>query len=231
MSTMDRPQTEGAPVPIQVTDRRPRFDGEGTTDTPEGSPEPRYPSFVAELQARVRAAEGKLAEALDLLRRREAEADDFRARLRREMERRSRAQVEACLRDLLEVVDSLDRGAASGTSETDPAVLREGFLKVRDQFLSSLARQGVEAMKLLGTPYDPNRAEAVAVSPTQDSHQNDRVVEEIRRGYTFAGEVLRPAQVRVARLAGETPSSQQEVSPKERPGSPQEPRLGPEGKD
>jgi molecular chaperone GrpE len=159
---------------------------------------------VAELEARTRLAEAKLAEALDLLRRREAEADEFRARLRREMEKRSRAQVEAFVREFLEVLDGLDRGVAVAAGETSPASLRDGLVQVRDQLVSLLARQGVEPMRLVGTDYDPHLAEAVAVSPAGEREEDNRVVEELRRGFTLEGRVLRPAQVRVARRSPET---------------------------
>ena len=201
----ERREKQGAetPVPIRVTDRRPHFDAEsaGEAPSPEG-PAQRYPSYVAELEARAHAAGEKMAQAVELLRRREAEADDFRARLRREMEKRSRAQVEAFLCELLEVVDSLDRGVAAAAAETEPASLRQGLMRVRDQFFSFLARQGVEPMNLAGSDYDPRSAEAVAVVPVEAEKDDNKVVEEVRRGFTLDGQTLRPAQVRVARRIG-----------------------------
>ena len=203
MADQDDKQDKAAgeiPVQIRVTDRRPRFEADSEGEAPSAeAPGARYPSFVAELEARAHVAEEKLAQALDLLRRREAEADDFRARLRREMEKRSRAQVDAVLREILEVVDSLDRGVEAAAVETDPASLRQGLIQVRDQFLSFLGRQGVEPMNLLGTDYDPHAAEAVAVVPARQEADHNKVAEEVRRGFTIDGQVLRPAQVRVAR--------------------------------
>ena len=205
------------PVQIQVTDRRPRFDAESAGEAPSPeAPEPRYPSFVAELETRAHAAEEKLAHALEVLRRREAEADDFRARLRREMEKRSRAQVEAVLREILEVVDSLDRGVDAAAAETDPACLRQGLIRVRDQFLSFLSRQGVEPMSLAGTDYDPHSAEAVAVVPVEQEKDDNKVAAEVRRGFTLDGQVLRPAQVRVARrIEPAAPAAESETTARE----------------
>ena len=217
MREMDEtPNKQGkeSPLRIRVTDRRPHFEDRPPEECPaEPLPEHRYPSVVAELEARTRSAEAKLAEALDLLRRREAEADEFRARLRREMEKRSRAQVESAVREFLEVLDSLDRGVAAAEGEIDPAPLRRGLIQVRDQFFSSLARQGIEPMNLVGSVYDPHLAEAVAVSPAGEGDEDNRIVEEIRRGFTLAGQVLRPAQVRVAhRRDPEVPPEDSEPS-------------------
>jgi molecular chaperone GrpE len=202
-----RPATR--PIEIKVTDRRPRISTEPAENEKTPPPEKRYPSVLSELEARAQASEAKLAEALDLLRRREAEADVFRSRLRREMERRSRAQVESFVLDLLEVVDSLDRGVAAA-SETDPATLRDGLVRVRDQLISSLARKGVEPMRLLGSPYDPHLAEAVATCPAVGELQDNQIAEVIRRGFLFEGEVLRPAQVSVARSQNEPTAGDRE---------------------
>ena len=184
-------------VPIRVTDRRPRFDG--SQDEEVSPPSDRKPSVVRELEERAVAAESKLAEALDLLRRREKEADDFRARLRKEMEKRTRSELEGRLRDFLEVIDSLDRAVSAAEFKGASSPLRDGLLKIREQFLAILSRQGVQPMELAGAPFDPERAEAVAVSPAEGPGDHDRILEEIRRGYTIDGGVLRPAQVRVAR--------------------------------
>jgi len=172
---------------------------------------------VAELKERALASETKLAEALNLLRKREAEADEFRVRLRREMERRSRAEMENCLKDILEVMDSLDRGIG-GASGADESVLREGLGKIREQFLTILSRHEVRPMELRGTIYDPHSAEAVAISPAASREEDSRILEELRRGYSIGDSVLRPAQVRVARASQETLSEGEPV-----PSPPREP--------
>ena len=200
-------QRRSEPVKIQVTDRRPRFEESGEAVEEHPPPEKRLPTMLADLKSRAEAAEAKLAEALNLLRRREAEAEASRARLRREMERRTRAQVESFLQNFLQILDSLDWGVASSASDERLASLREGLGKVRDQFLSNLARQGIEPMVLEGTPYDPGLAEAVAVSPVPKGGEDGQVLEEIRRGYTYEGKVLRAAQVRVARNPAPAPTS------------------------
>lgn len=201
----ERPKPAPSPesVPIRVTDRRPRFDR--TEDEEPSPPSERRPTVVRQLEDRAAAAESKLAEALDLLRRREKEADDFRARLRKEMERRTRSELEGRLRDFLEVIDSLDRAVSAAEFEGASTPVRNGLLKIREQFLAILARQGVQPMDLAGTHFDPERAEAVAVSPAEKPGDHDLILEEIRRGYTIDGGVLRPAQVRVARQMVQEP--------------------------
>ena len=185
-------------TPIRVTDRRHRFAEDAPEAQDQSDPSPRYPSLVTELKDRTLVAESKLSEALNLLRKREAEADDFRARLRREMERRSRTEMESWLNELLEVLDSLDRGI-SAAAPSGPPILRDGLAKIRDQFLSILSRRGVQPMSLIGKPFDPHLAEAVALSPAVTPEDDSKILEELRPGYLLEGQVLRPAQVRVAR--------------------------------
>lgn len=199
MSERPKHNPDSESVPIRVTDRRPRFDRQEPEDEDPSPAVDRKPSMLRELEARAEAAESKLAEALDLLRRREKEADDFRARLRKEMERRTRSELESRLREFLEVGDSLDRAVFSADLEGAPSPLRDGLHKIREQFLASLARQGVQPMEMAGTRFDPECAEAVAVSPAEEPADHDLILEEIRRGYTIDGAILRPAQVRVAR--------------------------------
>jgi molecular chaperone GrpE len=199
---MDEPKRTKEPdesIPIRVTDRRSRFDASREQE-PEADSSARHPTLVVELEERVRQAEEKLADALNLLRRRESEAEVFRTRLRKEMERRARSEMEAWMKTMLEVMDSLDRGVASAAGERDAEALRDGITKVRDQCLTILSRQGVEPMSLKGSLYDPHLAEAVAVAPASTPEEENLVVEDIRRGYTFEGQVLRPAQVKVARV-------------------------------
>src|SRR4030095_15201665 len=129
---MDEPKgTKGTDdsISIRVTDRRPRYDASAEQE-PEADSSERRPALVVELEERARQAEEKLVDALNLLRRRESEAEVFRTRLRKEMERRARSDMEAWMKTMLEVMDSLDRGVASAAGESDAEALRDGITKV-----------------------------------------------------------------------------------------------------
>jgi len=199
---MDKRFPESGTPPIKVEDKRHRSEEPEEPSIVSQEARDPHPSYVVELKEKALAAESKLAEALNLLRRREAEAEDFRSRLRREMERRARTERESWLKEMLEVVDSLERGLVAAR-QTGAASLSDGLLKVRDQCLAVLSRHGVKVMSLAGTAYDPHLAEAVAVSPASDPSEDSMIIEELRTGYTLDGQVLRPAQVRVARLSQE----------------------------
>lgn len=100
---------------------------------------------------------------------------------------------------VLAVVDNLERALEHGGSGEAPAIL-EGVRMTHRQVMDLLANMGVRPMTSVGEPFDPRFHEAVDVaSHVELGVEPDTVVEEIQRGYTLHGEVLRPARVRVAK--------------------------------
>jgi molecular chaperone GrpE len=59
---------------------------------------------------------------------------------------------------------------------------------------------GIEPLSLLGKPFDPNVAEAVDTTEVSDPAEDGVVLDEVTRGFTISGKLLRPARVRVGRL-------------------------------
>jgi molecular chaperone GrpE len=75
---------------------------------------------------------------------------------------------------------------------------REGVEAIHRQLLSLLKAQGVTAFDTLGESFNPELHEAVGSAPN-DQYKPGSVAEEVRRGYRWGGELLRPSRVRVAR--------------------------------
>ena len=116
-----------------------------------------------------------------------ADFENFRKRTRRDSERQAAAGRDAFIHDLLPVADDLER--ALGYEQTRDVA--EMALRQLGQLLS---RHGIEAVKDVGRPFDPERHEAVMVR--NDPVQPDHVVLEVtRRGYCRGDEVFRPAHV------------------------------------
>jgi len=183
--------SEGKPVKVTVVDRRHHARDEDAPPPDERSP---YPSFVEELHARTKAAEAK---ARDATLHAEREIDAVRERLQRDVERRVAQGHARLLREMLDVLDNLDRAlsAAAGT----PSVGR-GIELVRQQMLAILKEEGVEPLEMLGQPYDPNLAEAVLIEHVESARDN-LVLEELQRGYLLRDTVLRPARVKVGKAS------------------------------
>jgi molecular chaperone GrpE len=184
----------GRETSFSVVDRRPVFrDDAAATD------EPRYPSVVEELKTRAEEAERRAREISAAYRRIDEERDAFRERLNRDLERRvDLARVEM-MRKILGVLDDFDRAIAAARSASDAGPLLSGVVLTREHLMRVLESEGVQALELLGRPFDPAVAEAVSIEETADPERDNRVLEVDGRGYMLGGVLLRPARVRVAR--------------------------------
>ena len=73
----------------------------------------------------------------------------------------------------------------------------EGVELVKKKLVSILEKEGLERIEAVGQKFDPNKHEAMIQVPTND-HEEGTIVEEIRPGYAFKGQVIRPSLVKVA---------------------------------
>jgi molecular chaperone GrpE len=129
--------------------------------------------------------------------------DNLRKRVARELERERREARDEVLHSLLDVADSADRGLAAFADRADDPVVG-GLTALAEQIAEVLRRHGVERIGAVGEPFDPERHEAVATAPG-DGVPEGGVVAVARPGYVVEGRLLRPAQVVVARGAGDGP--------------------------
>jgi len=102
----------------------------------------------------IAALQGALVPHKDRYLRLAADFDNFRKRTTQETERRAAAQKEAFIRELLPVIDNLERALGSDVS-TSPEQLREGVQMTLQQLNQLLRRHGIEPEESLGQPFDP----------------------------------------------------------------------------
>lgn len=193
----DEPETD-----IHVVDRRwwARKDSASSGAADESLDKPTY---VQELEARVAAKDEELRVTLTRYREANAEFEQARARMRRDVAKEVERGAKAMLADLLDVVDNLDRAiAAVRGAGSDPALL-QGVELVRAQFLAKLDGHGVRPLDAAGRRFDPSCHEAATTVPVTDPAQDGIVVGVIRQGYAIRDEVLRPAVVAVASCANQ----------------------------
>jgi molecular chaperone GrpE len=158
----------------------------------EAAGAPAAQSEAAADAAELAALREELAQAQDRHRRALADLDNYRKRTEREGDRRVDEARQALLRDWLEALDSVER--ALRMTPRDP-----GLLAVLEQMEAILARQGVTRIDAVGTRFDPERHEAVAVHPAHDA-PDQTVLDVARSGFGLDDErVLRPAQVVVSK--------------------------------
>ena len=137
--------------------------------------------------------QNELAVQKDAYLRLAADFDNFRKRTRRDSEQQAAAEKESFIRDLLPVLDDLERALSreqSGSFEQ----MYEGVAMTLHRLAQLIHRHGIEAVEDLGRPFDPHRHEAVALG--HDPRQPDDVIlKVIQRGYCRGDKVFRPAKV------------------------------------
>lgn len=126
-----------------------------------------------------------------------AEFDNYRKRTERERRELSEAVSADLIRDVLPVVDDLDRAIAAAADSPDPA-LRSGVELIHRQLIDALRRRGAEPFDSVGQDFDPSWHEALASEPA-NGRRDGEIVAEIRRGYRIGARLLRPALVKVAK--------------------------------
>ena len=123
-----------------------------------------------------------------------ADLENYRKRATREREEVLKFGIEKLLKDLLPVVDGLDRALAAAAAD-DP--LREGVKLVRATLEQTLARHGVTGFSAMGAKFDPAQHEALLQVPTRDQPPGTVVLEHAR-GFKLNDRLVRPAMVGVA---------------------------------
>lgn len=133
----------------------------------------------------------------DRLLRTAADFDNYKKRIERERRDLSDAVAADVVRDLLPIVDDLERALASPAWEGDMAA-RKGVELIHRQMIDLLRKRGVEPLDVIGTPFDPAWHESVASEPA-DGRPDGEITAEVRRGYRIGSRLLRPALVKVTR--------------------------------
>jgi len=144
--------------------------------------------------------EGERAELMDMLRRIQADFENYRKRVQREQVTLVERANERLLEDLLPVLDSFDGALASLAnspgSDADIEKVRNGVLGIHAQLVTVVQKNGLERIAAEGAPFDPNEHEAVM---QDDGDGEPHVAQIMRTGYRLKGRVLRPAMVSVTR--------------------------------
>ena len=157
-------------------------------EPPGPTPEQR----IAELEARVKESHDKHLRAV-------AELDNVRKRGRKEAEEAKLEAQSRVLREMLPVIDNLERAVAHAVQSGDGATgVVEGLRLVLRQFAQAFERCNVHPVEAKGQPFDPNQHEAVSQVETADAPAGS-VVEVLQTGYRIGERLLRPALVVVAK--------------------------------
>lgn len=147
---------------------------------------------------RIAELEQKLSDAEKEVLKSHAEVENFRKRMQRDAEQTLKYSNLPLLRDLLDVVDNLNRATASASKDTAAgSALLEGVQMVTLQLQGVLAKFACKPIESVGQPFDPNIHSAIAQAPSSEIPAGS-VVQEVAVGYLLHDRVIRPSQVIVS---------------------------------
>ncbi len=122
-----------------------------------------------------------------------ADLDNYKKRAIRERADIIKYGNENIIKDILPFVDSLDR-ALEHADSSDVQAFKEGIKLIQEQLLSCLKKHGVEKIDSVGLDFDPNFHEAM-MQVESEEHAENKVVNEVQKGYLLNGRLLRPSKV------------------------------------
>lgn len=161
----------------------------------------------AELQKKLEQAEQKASENWDRAMRLQAEMENLKKRIQKDLESAHKYALESFAKELLAVLDSLELGlqAASGESP-EVQKFREGSELTIKQFESVFTKFNIEVVNPIGQPFNPELHQAMAMQPSADAEPNS-VLNVFQKGYVLNGRLLRPAMVVVAKAEEKPPEN------------------------
>ncbi len=151
---------------------------------------------LEELRAKVRELELEVEEARKAYLYERAELENFKKRVQREQADLMRFATEPLVRDLLPVVDNLERALQHAKAGEQSII--QGVELTLKMFLDALQRHGVTRVEAIGEVFDPALHEAVAHLASEE-HDANRVIEQHQVGYMLHDRLVRPALVSVSR--------------------------------
>jgi molecular chaperone GrpE len=157
-------------------------------------------------QSKGRETMERLKESHERAVRATADLENYRKRAQKEKEEVQRYGIERLLKDLLPVVDNLDRALGAARQAPDFDSFRTGVSMTRKLFEDTLGRHGVKGFSAAGQVFDPRLHEAMQQVETAEVPAG-HVAQEVLRGYMLNDRLVRPALVAVARAPAAVPGA------------------------
>ena len=194
---------------LSKSDKGSQQDTTATARGEKGAPEatPEIPGDLAELQNKLLEKTQEAEENYSRLLRLAADMENLKKRQERERAELLQFGNENLIKELLPVVDNLERALDHGRQLEAPAALLEGIDLVYQGFLKALDRFGVTPLDSVGQPFDPAFHNAVMQEEAPDAPDSS-VIKELLKGYLLNQRLLRPAMVVVARNPQNTENTQ-----------------------
>ena len=163
------------------------------------------------MRERLRKEEEKSKEYLNKLLYAQADFENYRKRLNQEVDSRIEAGKAGLIQDLLAIADELELGLNAARDVENAGAVSAGLEMVLKKLRDLLAAEGLTPIESMGRKFDPAVHEAVQRVETADAEEGT-VLEEVRRGFTLKGKLIRPSIVKIAVHEEEKESEQSELN-------------------
>jgi len=151
---------------------------------------------IADLSGQLAAAKADAADLKDKWLRLNAEFDNFRKRTAKERLELMQFAGENVIKNLLPVLDDMERAIGNNAKTEDINVVREGFHLIQSKLLHIMGSQGVKPMTdVKGQPFDTDKHEAITKAPAPSADLKGKVIDVVENGYTLHDKVVRYAKV------------------------------------
>jgi len=189
--TEEKKQPEKKPIPSEISEKE-----------KEGQ--------LSDLTTKLQEKEKEARDNYDRFVRLSAEMENFKKRVEKEKVESYKFANENLLKDLLPVLDNLERAMEHGQEVENSKALLEGVEMVLKGFLATLEKYGLTRVDALGEEFNPNHHEAVMVQE-DNSRPPGTVISQLQKGYRLHDRLVRPAMVVV--------SKKPEINPEQDPES------------
>lgn len=157
----------------------------------------------------------------DLLKRKQAEFENYRKRIIKESEENKKYANAEIILDIITIMDNFDRAVDSTKSSRDFEGLLEGIIMIEKQFRDMLEKKyGVKKIEAMGKEFDPNCHDAIMMEESEE-YQEDTVVEDFQKGYIMHDRIIRPSKVKVAKAVSSVSQLNNNANDKEEEEAPE----------
>ncbi|MFQ6064850.1 MAG: nucleotide exchange factor GrpE [Candidatus Bathyarchaeia archaeon] len=158
-------------------------------------------SKIKRLQKALKEEHQKSNEYLNRLKYLQADFENYRKRMEKEIRETAQASNEKLIANLLNVVDELELALRSGRETENKQALLEGVEMTLKKMHAALEQEGLAKIDAVGKSFDPKLHEVLMKVPTNE-HDENVVIEEVRTGYMLRDKVIRPSIVKIATRSG-----------------------------
>ncbi|UCD85594.1 MAG: nucleotide exchange factor GrpE [Deltaproteobacteria bacterium] len=186
-------QEEGEELTIQVEEA----EAEGSEQLSE----------LEQLNNKLAEKDKEAAENYEKMLRAQADLDNYKKRILREKADLFNYRHEDLIKELLPIIDNLERAIDNAGKSSDCSALVEGVELIYKQFVNCLDKFGVKSVSSLGEKFDPALHEAISQAESSE-HAPNTVMEEAQKGYLLKDRLLRPSLVVVSRQPEDTKAAE-----------------------